>query len=175
MEHERMQVLEMVAVGTISPQQGAELLDALAAVPARTTGAGEAPGRERRSRRSRFSTDDLVQLSDHGVEPSFIRAIDAVGLGTLSVDQLIQLYDHDVAPAFVRELYNLGLSQLSIDDVIHLAEHDVDAAFIREIANLGFSDLRPDQIIKLSEHGVDRDFLQALGEASAEEETDHRG
>jgi hypothetical protein len=175
MEYERMQVLEMVAGGTITPQQGAELLDALAAAPVRTTGVGEEPGRERRSRRTRFSTDDLVQLSDHGVEPSFIRAIDAAGPGPLSVDQLIQLYEHGVAPAFMRELYNLGFSQLSTDDAIQLAEHAVDAAFIREIADLGLSDLRPDQIIELREHGVDHEFLRALGGASAVEERDHRG
>jgi hypothetical protein len=169
-----MQVLEMVAVGTITPQQGAELLDALSTAPARIAGIGEEPRHERRRRRTRFSTDDVVQLSDHGVEPSFIRAIDALGLGTLGVDQLIRLYDHGIAPAFLRELNSLGFSQLSIDDVIKLAEHGVDAAFIREIADLGFSDLRPDQIIELSDHGVDRDFLRALGEVHALEETDHR-
>jgi hypothetical protein len=172
MENERLQVLEMVAAGRVTPQQGAELLSALVGEQSRPPTVSEraTPASERRGRLRRFSVDELVRLHDHGVEPSFLRQVDALGLGTLSIDQLIHMADHGIEPSFLREVYDLGLGALGIEEIAKLADHGVGARFLRELRDLGLSDLPFDRIVELADHGVDGEYLRALaGEA------DHRG
>src|SRR5947209_20068768 len=104
MNEERLQVLQMIADGTITPEQGDELLAAL--------GASAATLERQRERVSsgvsgwtntsaRGST--LTRLSEarmHGVTPEYIRGLSELGYGNLPLEQYIELRVAGVTPEF---------------------------------------------------------------------------
>jgi hypothetical protein len=131
MNNERRQVLEMVAAGTITPEQADELLDALGIEPVpkpeMTTRVSS------RSRKPKFTSDELVMLGSHGVDGKYVRSLRDAGLSNLTVDEIIQLYNHGIDPAFVAELRDMGYIDLTSDELVEFQNQGVGSDFVREI------------------------------------------
>jgi hypothetical protein len=132
MNEERRRVLEMVAAGTITPEQGDELLDALGTepVPKPEVTATRASSRQRKPK---FTSDELVRLGTHGVDAAYMRGLRDAGLSDLTADEIIQLYNHGIDPAFVAEMRDMGYIDLTSDELIELQNQGVGSDFVREI------------------------------------------
>ena len=123
MQAERARILEMLAAGTITVDQATLLLDAIAwgGTAARRRGRRPgrrppAPGRTRggpaagRRDGAGFTTDELIQLANHGVTGGHLRALAAAGFDGLGVDDLVRLFDHGVDATYLQELREAGLT-----------------------------------------------------------------
>src|SRR5215216_1046532 len=187
MSAERTKVLEMLATGTLSVAQAGQLLEALdagspsypassayersqaaqpAAVGATVVLAGAtAPGVSPQVGPIQFTLEQIIALSEHEIEPDFLKALVEAGLNDLSFEQIIALGEHEVDPHYIKDLRKAGLSDLSFEQIIALSEHEVDPDFIRRLRRAGLSDLSFEQIIALSEHEIDPDLIRRIREA----------
>src|SRR5689334_16066998 len=118
MQDETRQVLEMVANGTVTPQQAEELLEALDDKPAPTPVHARPHNhthRRRHERERRISNPALAELAQaamHGVDADYIRQMHELGFTDVSLEELTQLAIHGVDPEFVGEMRNLGFTDL---------------------------------------------------------------
>jgi len=133
MNEERRRVLEMVAAGTITPEQGDELLDALSTETVRKSEPAAESRVGRRLKSPKFTTEELIQLGNHGVDATYMRGLRDAGLLHLSVDEIIGLYNHGVQPEFIREMQVMGFIDLTSNKLIELANHGVDEVYVREM------------------------------------------
>jgi hypothetical protein len=187
MHAERSKVLEMLAAGTITVEQATQLLDAIgwggpppaegrtpqaregnagAAGVADAAGAGDVSGR-RPGRTPAFSTAELIELSNQGVSPTFVRELWAAGFRDFTVDQLTELSNHGVTVDYLRELAAAGLSHLTVDEVVELANHGVRPSYVRELREAAQQELSLDEVVELSNHGVTPAYLREMGSALA--------
>lgn len=156
MERETMQVLEMVASGTVTPEQGAELLGALTfedaprryVQPERPVAAKS--GRRHR-REARPSVEKIYEARAHGVDAGYINEMRELGFGDLSLEELTEMRMHGVDRDFVEEMREAGLTDLSPKELTHLAMFGVDADFVRALQSLGYVDLTADMVVDLHE------------------------
>src|SRR5262245_2104746 len=175
MQTERSKVLEMVAAGTITVEQAQQLLDAIgwgAPVPeAEEPGGAPWPRREARERsRSAgrsgvvpgFTTEELIELADHGVGADYIRDLWAAGVRDLSANDLTELFNHGVGAATLRSLRDAGLTDLTIDEVIELTNHGVTADYIVQMRAAGYAHVGVDELVELYSHGVTPAYLREM-------------
>ena len=73
----------------------------------------------------------LSSLLDHGVDPEYVRGLEALGYEGLPPDSLIRLRDHGVTPEYVRELKSSGQGRLSVDELIAVRDRGVTPDRIR--------------------------------------------
>jgi hypothetical protein len=139
MNEERRQVLEMVAAGTVSAEQGDELLAALEG-PTRSMPMPRVQVRTRREERASRSNGELDSV----------------------VDRLSAAARYGITSEFIEELRELGYTNLTLEELIGLAKYGADAAFIREMRAMGFSDLSPEELVRLSRYGVDAELVRAM-------------
>jgi hypothetical protein len=83
----------------------------------------------------------LITARDHGVDPSYVRALAAQGYKGLSLEQLIRLRDHGVDPEFVERVKKTGLTTATPDDLITIRDRGplsdrLVATFIDELNRL---------------------------------------
>ena len=111
MSEESTQVLKMLAEGKLTVEQANQLLEALGDEPAVTTEKRTRPtGRaDRMEAPPRFTVEQLIELSEHEVDPDFIKEMREAGLTDLSVDQLIALREHEVDPSLVKAVQASGI------------------------------------------------------------------
>jgi hypothetical protein len=143
MRAERSRVLEMVAAGTISVEQATQLLDAIG------WGAAEAPAAwpagERRGEGGRrlgalapgLSTEELIELADHGVGPDYLRELREAGLTDLTVSEVTELHDHGVRADYIRGMREAGYGHLSAGELTELYDHGVQPGYLREMERQG--------------------------------------
>ena len=171
MGEESMQVLRMLAEGKITVDQANQLLDALGEEPPAAVERVETPkeNRQRPGTRApaKFTLEQIIELSEHEVDPTFILRLRQAGLTDLTVDQIIELSEHEVDADFVVRLRKAGLTDLTVDQIVELSEHEIDPRFILQLREAGLADLSFDQIIELSEHGVDPALIRAMQELNA--------
>lgn len=158
MSAERTKVLEMLAAGTLSAVQAGQLLEALdagspsypapaayergqAAQPVSegatvVLGGATAPGAGTRSGPIQFTLEQIIALSEHEIEPEFLKALVEAGLSDLSFEQIIALGEHDVDPDFVRRLGEAGLVNLSFEQIVDLHEREVDPELVRALRSV---------------------------------------
>src|SRR5215469_10944599 len=107
MSEERTRVLEMVITGKITVEQANQLLEVLDEEPLseveRWSGQSqqqsgfrqEAIQELRESKEAQqptqFTFDQIIELSEHEVDPDFLKALRDSGLTNLSVNQIIEL------------------------------------------------------------------------------------
>jgi SHOCT-like protein len=144
MSEERLQVLQMVAAGTITPDQGEDLLAALGPANSMTTGS---PGRHGHitGQWSRVSTSGSVlgRLSEarlHGVTPEYIRSLAEFGYRNLPLEVYVGLHDHGVTPEYIREMKAAGYTDLTLDELKALRTSGINPEYVREMIELGFGE-----------------------------------
>src|SRR6266851_712953 len=168
MSEERVQVLAMLVTGKITIDQANQLLEVLGEEPlseperwssqSRKQDEGwkepvrEFQGRTAAQRMPSFTFDQIIELSEHGVEPSFLEALRDAGMANLSVEQIIELSEHGVEPDYLIKFRDAGLTDLTVEQIIELSDHEVKPAYVRALREAGLIDLSVDQVIELSEH-----------------------
>src|SRR2546430_14140732 len=135
-------VLEMLAAGKITIEQANQLIEVLGE-PSLSTAEQWAGQRQREER----GTPHLEPLEP--VEP-----LDHRRRTNFTLDQMIELSEHEVDPSYLRSLRDAGLTDLTVDEIIELSEHEVEPAYLIKFREAGISDLTVDQLIELSEHEI---------------------
>ena len=143
MQAERTRVLELVAAGTISVEQATQLLDAIgwgpAGVPSPAPEAGTRgpAGRSLGSLAPGLTTEELIELADHGIGADYLRELREAGLTDLSVSELTELFDHGVQADYIREMRDAGYAHLSAAELTELFDHGVQPDYVREMEREG--------------------------------------
>ena len=131
MNEERTMVLEMLAAGKITIEQATQLIEVLGepSISAAEQWAGQRQHEERSTprleplehveplehRRLRnFTFDQMIELSEHEVDPGYLRSLRDTGLTDLTVDEIIELSEHEVEPSFIKALHEGGLHHLNL-------------------------------------------------------------
>src|SRR5262245_33393675 len=158
MNEERMKVLEMLAAGKISSEQAGQLIevlesDAASKANVETYVAGQRPRTAYEGTTVAFQRHmEVGQGYGRGARPQ-----SGGGLTHFTLEQIIELSEHEIDPSFIKELREAGLTDLSFEQIIALSEHEVDPDFIRRLRRAGLPQPTFEQIIALSEHEVDPD------------------
>jgi hypothetical protein len=114
---------------------------------------------------SPFNFEQLIQLSMHGIEPSFVKEIREAGLEDLTLDEAVQLGVHDIKPAFVRAMREEFGDSLRFEDLVQLAIHGVEPSYVREVRAAGLDELTVEQVVQMSIHGIDVKTVRGWKEA----------
>src|SRR5229473_3993665 len=132
MSAERTMVLEMLAAGKITIEQANQLIEVLGeqSFPEaeQWTGQGQ-------SSQSGQSVERKVLIQEQRGRK------EAQGLPHFTFDQIIELSEHDVQPTYLRDLRDAGLTYLTIEQIIKLSEHEVGPAFLKALRDGGLTDL----------------------------------
>src|SRR4051812_5483025 len=109
MSTEQLKVLEMVASGTLSVDEGNQLLNALAAdrsSDARPRQARSVPRQEngRDVENGRLTPETLARLRNHGITAAYVKELRDAGFGNLSMEQLIKLGGAGVTGKYIQEM-----------------------------------------------------------------------
>src|SRR5579872_1177699 len=80
----------------------------------------------------KVSVDQIIQLREHGVSPSFISSIHDLGYKNFSLDKAVELRDHGVSPDFISDIKKAGAADVTLDEAIGLRDHGVSVEFVRE-------------------------------------------
>jgi len=104
-------------------------------------------------------TDDLVQLTNHGITA---RDIIALPNNDRSIDDLIEMHDHGVSADLARAVARAFPSS-SVSDIVDFANHGVSAASVLAYVAAD-STLSASDIIDLSNIGVEPDFIARLAQ-----------
>lgn len=157
---ERRRILEMVAEGTITVDDGERLLAAL--------------GEGGHAARPAAWTDDGIQrtigsaIAD-AIEDSVYHSVATrtrMKRRASSIDDIVSFASHGVSADFVRELREIW-PDLDPDDVISMASNGVRSAFITEVRGV-WEDVQPDDLVELAANGVRPDLIRAARAVSPE-------
>ena len=151
MNDETRQILEMLAEGKVTPEQAAELLDAVDDRPGAPTytqsHARSSPlpsftprsrGRNRKRERRASPLDELAQARLHGVDADYVQEMRDAGYDNLTLEELTELRIHGIHGDFVAEMRELGLTDLSAEELVEYKVTGLNAEYIQEMRALGF-------------------------------------
>jgi hypothetical protein len=187
---ERRRVLEMVAEGKISVDQGATLLDALGedgppagekagndlgsellgaitrAIDADTTRLIR--GKKIKHKPPGRSVDQILSFASQGVSPEYVRAIRDL-FDEVSADDIVSLSSMGVRADYVREIRNL-FDDIDADDFIAMSSMGVNAAYVRDMQDL-LDDVSPGDIVGLFSMGVTAEYIRDLQDVGIDAST----
>ena len=106
------------------------------------------------------STQELIDLRNHGVNLDYIRETHDAGYRNLYARDYIQLRDHGVRTDYLRDLKTYGFN-LSVHEIVQLRDHGVPSEFIRDLKAGGY-DVTADRITELRDHGVSSEYMREL-------------
>jgi hypothetical protein len=185
---ERKKILELVASGQLTIDEGDRILDALDAAdrPQPEPATESIPGQRlyeaitrtienslgggrafRSGRRARGNVDQIVTFASHGVSPEYVREMLDLFDEDVSIDELTSLSNHDVSVRFAREMCDL-FDELRPSGVIQLSSHAISPSFVEEMKEL-FDDIDVREIVRLSSHGVSPDYVRDLIDSGLED------
>lgn len=174
MSKEQIKILEMVAEGTITVEEGEKLLEALSEPPPKT------------QRRVRVLPEDEVDLEDFfddlpqavnlasgiargAVRSGFAKRIrlnpdrgDTIVGSNLGFDKLVKLGTFGISPTFLKELKEAGIKDLTFDEIISFGMHGVSPSYVKEMKTRFGEDITYKQITKLAMFGIDVDFVEGI-------------
>ncbi|MEO6991376.1 MAG: hypothetical protein ABI346_09800 [Candidatus Baltobacteraceae bacterium] len=107
------------------------------------------------------SVDELVELSDAGVDADLVAAAREGNLERPSLEDFIALAHSGVGASDVRDYAGLD-AHLSARDMIALAQHGIGADDVDDLRTAGYRPNSLDDLIELRDEGVDGDYLRAL-------------
>ena len=117
--------------------------------------ASSANVRELASLLGALSSQQVVELSIHGITPAYVREVRSLGIsGADTPAGVVELRIHRISAAYVRELAELGYRDLSRGMLLQMGIHGVGARQVRELRELGYRDLTPQQLVMLRIHGI---------------------
>ena len=170
---------------TISPQLLDEILESRSKAErsALIAAFGETPqdiasGLEERSGFTSLTIDEIVLLSDNGVEIEWLKELHKLGFTNLTVNDIVRLSDNGVEVEWLKELHKLEFTNLTIDEIMLLSDNGVEIEWLKELHKLGFTNLTVNDIVRLSDNGVEIEWLKGireLGLIGEHMEGDHRG
>jgi len=185
---EHRQILEMVAEGKITVEEGTRLLDALRASPSEEPDhvevhhvpggeilsaishaiAGDTARRVRRTRRVRTrpgrSVDRIVSFASHGISPDYVRDMQTV-LDDISGEELVTLSSSGVSPDYVEELKEAFGGDVDVHEIVSLAAMGIAADYVEEIREALGDEVGVGEIISLSSMGVSAAYVEEIKEA----------
>lgn len=183
MSKEQITILEMVAEGRITVEEGEKLLEATSE-PAPTM-----------KQKTRVIQEDKVDLGDYledlgdqlkdlpdvalalsGLSGRINRGVrhrvrhmrvaprhgDDVVEGNPGFDKLVKLGMYGISSTFLKELKEAGLKDLTFDEIIQFGMYGVSPSYVKEMKNRFGNDINYKQITKLSMYGIDVDFVDAV-------------
>ncbi len=120
----------------------------------------------------KLTVDEIIDLKNHGVQPRYVKAMLAAGLGVPDVRQLIRLYDHGVAPEFVASMVSSGfVSDLGFETVIPLRENDARGDEMGRMRALGLGPFTTREVITLRHNDVTADRIRNMKQQGFENMT----
>jgi hypothetical protein len=108
----------------------------------------------------RSSTDQLIELREHGVTGEYITETRNAGYKDLLAQDFIELRDHGVKTDFLRDLKDYGY-KFDARDAIQLRDHGVQSAFLHDLKEAGY-DLSAREVTDLRDHGVSSEEMREL-------------
>jgi hypothetical protein len=150
--NQTQRILELVKAGTITVEQGMELLKALngnerprhtqpprppepPAPPSRKVGRPLASGG------GQLSFDQIVQLGMYNIKPEFVQEMRDAGLDDINFDTIVQLGMYNIKPGYVLEIRQiadeLGAAMPSTQKIIELGMYNIKPAYIRDMMKSG--------------------------------------
>lgn len=112
------------------------------------------------------TVDDVIELTNHGVDGHYLRQVARLLPATLTVEEIVQLKDHGVDLPLLDALRSGGY-QLPVRSVIELHDHGVDGQFVRDLAPQFAAARDANDLIALHDHGVTAEFVRKLRESGA--------
>jgi hypothetical protein len=159
--NQTQRILELVKGGSITVEQGMELLKALEGAGADRPSPPEAPrpprppqpawkenvstakkvGRPLGSGGGQLSFDQIVQLGMYNIKPEFVQQMREAGLEDLSFDTVVQLGMYGVKPSYVLEIreiaQQMGAPMPSTQKIIELGMYGIKPGYIRDMIQSG--------------------------------------
>ena len=160
MNEERRKVLEMLAAGTVTPEQADRLLDALGAREDIGENGGEQPATHEEPARAadpvmHLTHEQIIEARMMDVDGAYIREMHALFPEGIAFRQIVDAKIHDLDPTYVREMRALGLGDLPPERLIEAKIHDLDPAYVRGMRAAGLGDFTIEQLIQMKIHDVD--------------------
>ena len=174
---ERKKVLELVASGHLTVEEGDRLIEALDARPAEKT------PHERFEPAGRFETPH--DFAGHEIVGAISKAIAADTFGKLrnvrrvvkhrpgrvsrarTIDQIMSFASHGVDADYAREMKAV-FDDISVDDLVSLSSMGVRPDYVEELKEAFGDDIAVHDIISLSSMGVKPDYVEEIKEAFGE-------
>jgi hypothetical protein len=156
---QQQRILELVKMGSITVEQGMELLNTLEPNSAfqRNAELPTPPQPPTPPHRPRAPTPP--------VPPRAGRPIGAAG-GQLSFDQIVQLGMYGIKPEYVQEMRDAGLEDLTFDSVVKLGMYKIKPKYVQEIrqiaAELGAEFPSTQKIIELGMYNVRPEYVRDM-------------
>jgi hypothetical protein len=111
----------------------------------------------------RLRVDEVTQMKDHGVQISLLEALRSGGY-KLPPGSVIELHDHGVSPSYLREMSVQFKGATGAEDLIALHDHGVPPELVRHLRESGLTP-SVNEIIELHEHGTDAALMRATKDA----------
>jgi hypothetical protein len=109
----------------------------------------------------RPNVDDLVRMSEHGVNDEYVNAMKGLRLTPKTVAELIRLRDHGVSVAYAADMLHRA-PQLTAEDLVDLRDHGVTTQYMQALAQGGYGNVPPSQAERMMDHGVSSGYLAGL-------------
>jgi beta-lactamase regulating signal transducer with metallopeptidase domain len=113
----------------------------------------------------RPTVDDVIALSNAGVDADTVSDIRRSGLERPSISELVELQDAGVDGDLIDQAVHVFGSGVAVEDLIRLQNHGVDPDDFAALRSLSCTDSSPvSDVIALHDAGVDGDYVRHLSE-----------
>ena len=113
---------------------------------------GIASGLEEKSGFTHLTIDEIVLLSDNGVEIEWLKALRELGFTHLTADEIVRLSDNGVEIEWLKGIRELGFIHFTVDEIVRLSDNGVEIEWLKGIRELGLIGEHTD-----GDHHTDRD------------------
>lgn len=108
-----------------------------------------------------FNSTKLETFALFHVETSWVKGLQAAGVGDMTVDKLIGLRIFKVTPEFVHDMASLGYPNLGADRLTAFRIHGVNADEVKQVRALGYNP-SADELIQMRIFKVTPDFIERM-------------